>query len=665
MAGGEEILDLDAALARIGELEQRLEKTLTSPDNLLQNAILEQSPVAISVRDRNGNLILCNKKWAKIWETNEQDVDWALSRKREEFQLDNKDLYLGKNQMAVAQVYKNGGNLELEEIYVEAISKWVKQRFYGITGESGSIQYVVILTEDVTERVSSRRIEDELRESREEYAALVKNLPVAAYTTDEHGYTISANPAMVKMFGAESLDDLLLVPVEKRYRNPSDRQLFLSELKKNGKLTNYEVELVRKGVIPFWASISATVTLHENGEISKIDGIISDISATKALEKEMLKAQKLESIGILAGGIAHDFNNILAAVLGNISLAKLYASQDRRVCEKLDNAEKASIRASELTRQLLTFSRGGQPVRKIADFQNVLKEAISFAATGSNILVSYSLAKDLWPVEIDEAQIGQAVNNLVMNAIQAMPDGGKLSITGENAIIQRNTGLSLDPGNYLKITLADNGIGIPGELQSKIFDPYFTTKPGGTGLGLAAVYSILRNHGGCVTVESEAELGSKFSIFLPAVKDSFALSRYQPSPEIALPGHGRILVMDDESAVLEVIVEMLNQHGYCSDTASCGSQAAEMYSEALKLGKKYDLVIVDFTVPGGDGGLEALTRIRAFDPSAKVIVASGYAGNTVMSHCRDYGFTDAIAKPFRLRTLLEAVHNAVNSNKSD
>ena len=518
----------------------------------------------------------------------------------------------------------------------------------------------MVLTEDVTDKKRAGEIEEELRETTLRYHNLVNNLPVAAYTTDSDGQTVSANPAMVKMFLAESEEEVYRTPVRERYREPSHRELFLKELKSRGRVNNYEMELVRGDGTPFWASVSANVTLDNAGDIHTIDGIIRDISKVRALEAEMLKAQKLESIGILAGGIAHDFNNIMATVLGNISLAKLYASGSDRVIEKLDSAEKASLRASKLTRQLLTFSKGGQPVRKLSKINEIVTEAASFSATGSEVKISFHLSDDLWAVEIDKSQIAQVVNNIVINAIQAMPGGGKIEIRTENMLLGKSKEMSLEPGRYIEVVVEDNGAGITPEVLNRIFDPYFTTRPEGSGLGLAAVYSIIRNHGGCITVESEIGKGSKFLFYLPATLETADAGKAETiSLNDSSSDQPKILVMDDEESILEVVTEILQQNGYCTDIALDGIEAVSKYREAVTLGEKFDLVIMDITVPGGVGGVEALKLIQEIDPSVKAIVASGYANNTVMANCRDYGFVDSMTKPFSMNALLTTVKNSL------
>ncbi|MEA3266277.1 MAG: ATP-binding protein, partial [Candidatus Fermentibacteria bacterium] len=416
---------------------------------------------------------------------------------------------------------------------------------------------------------------------------------------------------------------------------------------------------VRGDGTPFWASVSATATLDHAGEIQTIDGIIRDISTTKALEIEIRKAQRLESIGVLAGGLAHDFNNIMTAVMGNISLAKEYASGNHRVRDKLEKAEKASLRASELTGKLLTFSKGGQPVRKITDIQGLLRESGSHAATTSEVKLLYDLPKDLWVVNIDEAQIGQVVDHLVTNAIQSRPDRGVIEITARNEIIGEDNVMSLDPGHYLKISVKDSGSGIPVEIQRRIFDPFFTTKPEKSGLGLAVVYSIVKNHRGIVTVESEQGKGSLFVFYLPSSEEVVDPEENTPLFREKDLKQAKILIMDDEESVLEVVAEILQHDGYRTGTATDGAEAFRLYREALIAEDKFDILIMDITVPGGVGGVEAISMIHELDPSAVAIVASGYSNNTVMANFKDFGFVASITKPFGITTLLTSVHDAL------
>ena len=657
MANSSDSGNLSSAHTRISRLENMLKNRDQSPEERINNAIIQQSPLGISVRDKHGNLVLCNRSWIEIWDKSQEEVEKALASRRDELQMDYRDNYLGENQKRVRDIYEKGGVLVLDAVYVSEVNRWVQQRFYGIQGNNGGIEYVVVLTEDVADRKKAEEIQRKLQLRNIRYAKLVENLPVAAYTTDFKGNCISANSAMVKLFEEESKESLFSVPVGERYLNPDDRRWFISTLLESGRVESYEVELVTIKGKPFWASISATATISEENQIQTIDGIIRDISSKKALEAEILKNQKLESIGILAGGIAHDFNNIMAAILGNISLAKLYSSSDERVNEKLEQAEKATIRASDLTRQLLTFSRGGKPVRRTLDVRQVIREAALFAVTGSGSTVRFELAENLRAAEADESQLGQVVNNLVLNSVQAVPTGGEIIISAENIELADNNRFTLPCGMYLRLSFSDTGPGIPESIHSRIFDPYFTTKSSGSGLGLATVYSIIKNHYGSITVEPSAGSGTVFFIHLPSSDKPVREVPPLQQPVLAM-GKGRILIMDDEYSVRLVVSEMLRKHGYTVETAEEGGLAIEMYRTAFMNQKPFDVVITDITVPGGLGGVETAQKIRVINPSARIIVASGYSNNAVMANFQDYGFTDSLAKPFSMNVLLEAVARA-------
>jgi len=396
-----------------------------------------------------------------------------------------------------------------------------------------------------------------------------------------------------------------------------------------------------------------------------------DITERKRMEEELLKAQKLESVGVLAGGIAHDFNNILTAILGNIGLAKMYAEPEGKVHARLAEAEKASLRARDLTQQLLTFSKGGAPVTQTASIGDLVRDSASFAVHGSPVRLEFSIPPDdpsatdrtfasrqtLWPVEVDEGQISRVVNNLVINAVQAMPEGGAIRIRAENVTVEAKQVPALEAGRYVKVSIEDPGIGIPGEQLPKIFDPYFTTKEGGSGLGLAASYAIVKKHKGLLTVESELGVGTTFRIYLPASgKEVRARAETGSLPPT---GTGRVLVMDDEEVVREVAAQMLSHLGYEADSAGDGAEAIELYVDAKESGRPYAVVIMDLTVVGGMGGKEAIRRLRVIDPEVKAIVSSGYANDPVMASFEAYGFNGVVAKPFRIQELSETLHGAI------
>ena len=369
---------------------------------------------------------------------------------------------------------------------------------------------------------------------------------------------------------------------------------------------------------------------------------IRDITDLQHARQDMLKTQKLESLGVLAGGIAHDFNNILTAILGNISLARYQNINQKKTELRLEEAEKAALRARDLTQQLLTFARGGEPVKKVIFLNTLLIEAAGFAVHGSSVKCNFNLEEDLWPVEADEGQLSQVIHNLILNAVQAMPHGGSVTISARN--------VASPPDNRcVNITVSDTGTGIHPDHMQNIFDPYFTTKQKGNGLGLATCYSIIKKHGGTIRVESEPEVGTSFYLILPAV-EQFETAAVAVASK-TLPGYGRILVMDDEEIVRQVATASLEQLGYQVECAECGGSAIELYEKRKNEGDPFAAVIMDLTIPGGIGGKEAISALLRIDPSVKAIVSSGYANDPVMASFRDFGFSAVLTKPYRLNEM--------------
>jgi PAS domain S-box-containing protein len=389
--------------------------------------------------------------------------------------------------------------------------------------------------------------------------------------------------------------------------------------------------------------------------------LANDITEQKMMKENMLRSQKLESLGVLAGGLAHDFNNLLTAILGNISLAKLNATPDESVSRYLEFAEQATLRAQNLTQQLLTFARGGSPVKKPLSAKKLIVDSADFAIRGSRSRCEFNIVPNLRSIEADEGQLGQVVNNLVMNADQAMTGGGTVRVSGENVTLTADNPLLLKPGDYIKISVTDHGMGIPKDNLKKIFDPYFTTKDKGIGLGLATCYSIMKQHDGHITVESTPGAGATFSLYLPAspVETVPAAPDTDRAP---LHGTGRILVMDDEEIVRDVLHRSLTRLGYVVVSAREGEEAITLYEQALKSDQPFDAVIMDLTIPGGMGGKDAVIRLREIDPAVKAIVASGYSDDPVMAHFRDYGFSGVVSKPYLLKDLSQTVHAVISGS---
>jgi PAS domain S-box-containing protein len=406
-------------------------------------------------------------------------------------------------------------------------------------------------------------------------------------------------------------------------------------------------------------SVQFFIVKDAKGKTVKTYGVNQDITHRKRMEEELLKVQKLESVGTLAGGIAHDFNNILTTIIGNISIAKMQIKSEDKIFDLLSEAEMASTRAQALTRQLLTFAKGGMPVKETASIKAVIEQSSLFMLRGSKARCEFSIAEDLWPAEVDVGQISQVINNIVLNASQAMPEGGIIQVTAENLTIDAGHILPAEPGRYIRISITDEGVGIAEKHHSKVFDPYFTTKHSGSGLGLAVTYSIIKKHNGHITVESRLGVGTTFHIYLPASEKAV------PEKEQVglIKGQGRILMMDDEASLRKIAGRMLQKLGYVPEFAQDGAEAIEMYMAAMESKKPYDAVILDLTVPGGMGGRRAIEQLLEIDPEIKAVVSSGYSEDAVLAHFQEYGFKGMMPKPFESLSLSKVLHEVLKGEK--
>jgi signal transduction histidine kinase len=386
----------------------------------------------------------------------------------------------------------------------------------------------------------------------------------------------------------------------------------------------------------------------------------TDITENRKMQDELLRAQKLESLGVLAGGIAHDFNNILTGILGSISLARIQVGEEHRAAARLAECEKALNRATELARQLLTFARGGEPVKGDVDVEQLLRDVASFSLHGSQCKADIRLAKELWHLNADGGQIHQLLNNLILNSCQAMPGGGTLTFSAVNEIIGNDDAPIVSPGRYVKISVTDQGCGIPPEDLPRIFDPYFTTKSAGTGLGLASAFSIAKRHGGAISVSSTPGVGTTFHITLPAADGNGGVVTAVAEQLPAAIVEASVLVMDDEEIIRSLATEMLQELGYRVTTCSDGREAVNLYREFRDRGEPFAAVILDMTVPGGMGGRDAAAQILAFDPDAVLVVSSGYSGDHIYKGKNDPLFRGVVAKPYNLQQLAQELSRVIS-----
>jgi len=520
---------------------------------------------------------------------------------------------------------------------------------------AGRIESLVGSLYDITDR---KMAEEKLVESEQRYRGLVELSPEAIFI-HVGGILVFANSQGAKLLGAGCPEELYgreaLEFVHPDYRD-FVRQRIDRAFRMGVPNQTVEQVFLRLDGSPVPVDVASAPFSFRGTDALQV--VAREISERKKMQDELLKAQKLESLGVLAGGIAHDFNNILTGIMGSLSMARIQLDPSHPIARHLVQCEKAAVQAGKLARQLLTFSRGGEPVKKLIHLAGLIREATPFALRGSNVKGNIELADGLWCSEADEGQINQVLHNLLINAVQSMPDGGQLTIRAKNEMLEQGNSHFLPPGEYIRIALADNGQGIPRANLARIFDPYFTTKPNGSGLGLASVYSIVKRHGGTVEVTSTVGIGSCFTVWLPASSGREPVDKaVEPMGE--LTGKGRILVMDDERIIRDIVTDILEFIGYEVESCADGREAIERFRAARDRGASFSAVILDLTVPGGMGGRETAARILEFDPHAVLIVSSGYSSDPVVANHLQYGFHGVISKPFDASTMARELERLI------
>ena len=518
---------------------------------------------------------------------------------------------------------------------------------------------------------------NELKTSETRYRLLAENITDVIWVMALDGSHFTyISPSIISFRGytpeeamALSLEETLTSNSAKKFRATLAMELAIEQSEHADPFRSrvLELEYLCKDGSTIWAEVKGSILHDESGRCTGMVGVTRDITERQELEEEhqrletqIRSSQKMEAVGILAGGIAHDFNNLLTSVLGNIALSADPNNSSLSKAEYLARAKHAALRAKDLTHHLLTFAKGGEPIKQLVDLEVIIRESVGFSLSGSKVACQNVFPRDLWSANVDPGQMSQVVHNLIINAVNAMPNGGYITICAENLQLDTQSldkNIPLPSGSYVKVSLRDEGCGISDQDLSKIFDPYFTTKSDGHGLGLASVYSIMKKHGGLITAESQLGVGTVFTLFIPAA----------PGAQVPLAapllqmrkGRGKILVMDDEESIQTLVGEILTNSGYRCEMAKDGYEAISKYEAAMKSEQPFSAVILDLTVAGSMGGKETLRQLQKIDPIVRAIVSSGYSNDPVMANYQSHGFHGIVLKPYSVEKLSNVVYQVV------
>ena len=641
------------------ETERELEasRKMLSRERGLLRGVMGAIPDLIFFKDRDGNYLGCNTSFETYAGRVEADIigrgDHALFADTSRALARSSERDAGQEVCDTKHVEEWGrypdGRIVLFDTAI--------QPFYDLDGTQ---QGLVGISRDITER---KRAEGRLVAERERLLVTLQSIGDGVITTNVRGEVRVINTVAEKLTGWTQ-DEAYGRPITEVFNicceetgapceNPVDEVIASGRIIG---LANHTTLVARNGRQRSIADSAAPIRDGENTIIGAVL-VFRDVTEQMRTDAELQKVKRLESIGILAGGIAHDFNNILTAILGNINLALLEPELPEGTGRLLAEAEQASIRARKLSRQLLTFSKGGSPVKEVSSLGDVIRDSADFVLHGDKVSCSYDIPDDLWLAQIDKAQIGQVIQNLVLNASLAMADGGRIVISCRNVVGEAHPHSAASQsesfsaaGGYVEITVEDTGEGIPPEIMDRIFDPYFSTREDGSGLGLSIAHSIVYSHGGSIAVDSAVGRGTRVRVRLPASTEGTPMAS-EPTTGTAATKKATVLVMDDEEMVQAVRTSMRHYFGHEVTVAGDGEAAVQLYRDRLEQGRVFDLVIMDLTIPGGMGGKEAVREVLRLDPEARVVVASGYSDDPILADCETYGFCAAIVKPFQTQDL--------------
>lgn len=527
-----------------------------------------------------------------------------------------------------------------------------------------------LLNKSINEITKREKVESDLLEEKERLFVTLRNIGDGVITTDREERVIIMNKIAEKIT-EYSYDESIGKNINEVFKlidqktNKPIKNLFDKTIK-DGQIISLPLStiLIRKSGKALIIDDSIAPIKDKYSKIIGFVIVFRDVTEQRKLEQEYFNSQKIESIGVLAGGIAHDFNNILTSIIGNISLLRIEGVKDQTNTSLLEEIENAAVQASNLTKELLTFSKGGSPVKTLASITEIIKIFSKFTLHGSKSTIEFDFPDILWPVDVDKSQIGQVIQNLVLNADQAMDKGGIIKINCENISFDDTQFILLESGNYIKITVKDEGKGISQENIHRIFDPYFTTKSNGKGLGLSICHSIVKNHGGVINVESVIEKGSTFSVFLPAKPDEKIkiVNSDHEDPKIFSEKH-RFLVLEDEDQIIRMIKKICSHLNFEVKIVKDGSEVISLYQKELNNGRKFDIVLLDLTIPGGLGGEETAKILLNIDSHVKIIISSGYSTGEIMSNYKNYGFKGVLPKPYSINDFSNKINEILNENE--
>ncbi|MGE5604905.1 MAG: PAS domain S-box protein [Bacteroidota bacterium] len=609
--------------------------------------ILENITDAFFILDDQWRFIYINHKAERLWKQNKDELIAKIIW--ETFPHTLKSNYYQQFQQAQEKFRA----VHFEDFW-PTINRWVEVHAYP------SPEGLSVYLRDISER---KLMETSLTTERELLLVTLRSIGDGVIATDKNGKVILINKTAERLSGW-SQKEAFGKPLNKVFYVINDdtsqpyEDLVAKTISDNKIIRLDAAVLISKDLKEIYVNCNCAPIKTLSGENIGVVMVFQDITAKLRTDSELIKTEKMESLGILAGGIAHDFNNLLAGILANLQLAQIKMEHGADIKKYLKETIETTRKASELTKQLLTFSKGGAPVKQPASIADLIKDTVNFCLTGSNLKSIFRISEDLKTVEIDAGQISQVLNNIIINAKQAMPKGGVIEVYAHNVIIENDN--HYKPGQYVKIIIKDHGPGISKENLSKIFDPFFTTKPNGSGLGLATSYSIIKKHDGYIEVESSEGAGASFVIYLPATESQPVQS--DPRANFAQTGNGRILLMDDEETIRRVVGEMLTYSGYQVTSARDGSEAVAIYKSAFDNGQPFDVVIMDLTIPGGMGGQEALSHLLSINPKIKAIVSSGYANDPIIADYQKYGFAGVVIKPYKFDELSEILVKVLFEN---